>query len=68
MIKLKTITGRDFYLNNNLIYRVDEKVDTIITLVDGKTIRVRESAEEVRQKIIEFQQEIMYPMKRKELE
>ncbi|AQS54203.1 hypothetical protein BW727_101879 [Jeotgalibaca dankookensis] len=68
MIKLKTITGRDFYLNNNLIYRVDEKIDTIITLVDGKTIRVRESAEEVRQKIIEFQQEIMYPMKRKELE
>lgn len=68
MIKLKTITGRDFYLNNNLIYRVDEKIDTIITLVDRKTIRVRESAEEVRQKIIEFQQEIMYPMKRKELE
>lgn len=59
MITLKTITGKIFYLNCELIYRVDETFDTIITLVDGKTLRVSNTGEEIAQKVLVYKQKIM---------
>lgn len=59
MITLKTVTGKIFYLNCELIYRIDDSFDTIITLVDGKTLRVAETGAEISQKVIEYKREIM---------
>lgn len=58
MIRLKKLSGEPFYLNCNLIERVESTPDTVITLVDGKTIRVVETAEEVVALIKQYQKEI----------
>lgn len=47
MVTLTRLTGRVFALNPDLIERVEETPDTVITLVDGTKYLVRESLEEV---------------------
>ena len=56
MILVTALNGRAFYLNPVLIYRIEEMPDTLITLSDGKTLVVTESAEEVAQKVIDYHQ------------
>ena len=58
MIQLTSIKGKKFYLNSDLIYKITEAPDTIITLIDGKVLRVEEKGEEVRRCIIRFKREI----------
>ncbi len=65
MIKLKTITGKEFLLNNDLIYRVDVEYDTIITLINGKTLRVQDTTEEIQEKVMAYKREVMTPFERK---
>lgn len=65
MIKLKTITGKEFLLNNDLIYRVDAEYDTIITLTNGKTLRVQDTTEEIQEKVMAYKREVMTPFERK---
>jgi flagellar protein FlbD len=43
MVTLTRLTGMPFALNPDLIERVDETPDTVITLVDGTKYLVRES-------------------------
>ena len=58
MIMLTSITGNKFCLNNDLIYKITEAPDTIITLTDGKVLRVEERCDEIRKSIINFKREI----------
>lgn len=58
MIKLISIKNEEFYLNCDLIYRMDIAHDTIITLIDGKTLRVVDKTEDIVKKIIEFKRKI----------
>ena len=58
MIQLTSINGKEFYLNCDLIYKVQESYDTIITLVDGKKIRVMDSPEVIVEKIIQYKRKI----------
>ncbi|MDX9916853.1 MAG: flagellar FlbD family protein [Gudongella sp.] len=58
MIGITSISGESFIINCDLIYKIEEKPDTIITLIDGKTIRCRETAEDVVEKIVEFKRSI----------
>lgn len=58
MIMLTSINKDVFCLNCDLIYRIDEAHDTIITLVDGKTLRVRDKTEDIVKKIIEYKRNI----------
>lgn len=41
-------------LNNNLIETIEKTPDTVITLTTGKKVLVKESPEEILEKIIEF--------------
>lgn len=41
-------------LNNNLIETIEETPDTVITLTTGKKVLVKETSEEILEKIIEF--------------
>ncbi|WP_291291749.1 flagellar FlbD family protein [Enterococcus sp.] len=54
MILLTALNGREFYLNPELIYRVEEMPDTLITLTDGKTLVVTETAAETAQRVIDY--------------
>lgn len=58
MIQLHDVSGKEFTLNCELIYRVDEQYDTIITLVDQKKLMVRESPAEVVEKVKAYKREI----------
>lgn len=58
MIELHNISGTSFYLNCDLIYRMELNYDTIITLTNSQKLIVQETPEEVVQKVIEFQRKI----------
>ena len=47
MVTLTRLTGSVFALNSDLIERVDSTPDTVITLIDGTKYLVRESLEDV---------------------
>lgn len=59
MIELTNFNGKIFYLNPDLIYRMEEVPDTTITLVDGKSLIVRESAKDVVNLIISYRQQTL---------
>ena len=54
MIYLSKLNGDTFALNDDLIESVESRPDTIITLLNGKKIIVKESLEEVFQKVLDF--------------
>lgn len=58
MIKLKSISRQEFYLNCDLIYKIEESPDTIITLTDGKTLRVTNSSDDIINRIIDYKRKI----------
>lgn len=58
MIALSDVSGKEFYLNCDLIYRIDRSFDTIITLTDGKKLRVIETEKEIVDKVIQYKRKI----------
>lgn len=58
MIKLTSMNQQVFFLNSALIYRIEASPDTVITLVDGKTLMVRESSVQVAELVLSFQQAV----------
>ena len=58
MIMLKSIKGQEFCLNSELIYKIEEVSDTIITLIDGNILRVSDRTEEIIQMIVDFKRRI----------
>ena len=57
MILLKKLNGEEFVLNCDLIETIMENPDTTILLTNGKHLIVRESNEEVVDKVVEFRRE-----------
>ena len=55
MIKLTQLNGEGFVLNADLIRYVEHKPDTIITLISGERLVVRESVDEVVEKSVRYQ-------------
>lgn len=58
MIILTSINGKEFCLNNELIYKIEEAPDTIITLTDGKTLRVKNNTQEIIDLIVNYKRRI----------
>ncbi|MCM2279225.1 MAG: flagellar FlbD family protein [Oligoflexia bacterium] len=58
MIKLSRINGKEFVVNCELIKFIEETPDTVITLVSGEKLMVRESAEQVIRSTMEYRQRI----------
>ena len=54
MIRLTRLNGSELYLNADLVASVESHHDTVLTLVDGKTYVVSNSAEEVVQAITTY--------------
>lgn len=59
MIKLTKINGHECFLNHLLIEIIEESPDTCITMSNGNRYLVLESGAEIRNKIQEFQAEIL---------
>lgn len=58
MIKVNRINGKEFVINCELIELVEATPDTVITLTNGKKIVVKESVDEIIEKVIKFKRNI----------
>lgn len=61
MIWLTRLNRVPLVLNSDLIEHIDVTPDTVITLTTGQILRVRESAEDVVRRIVEFRRRICGP-------
>lgn len=59
MISLTRLNNSSLTVNSDLIKFVEQSPDTVITLLNGEKILVRESVEEVLQRIIEFRRSVL---------
>jgi uncharacterized protein YlzI (FlbEa/FlbD family) len=60
MIKLTRLNNQPLAINSDLIKFVEQAPDTVITLITGEKLVVRESAEEVLQRIVGFRRAILH--------
>jgi flagellar protein FlbD len=61
MIRLTRLNRVPMVLNSDLIEHIDVTPDTVITLTTGQILRVRESADEVIRRIVEFRRQVFGP-------
>ncbi len=61
MIWLTRLNNRPLVVNSELIKFIENAPDTVITLITGEKIVVRESAEEVMTRIIEYRRRLRGP-------
>jgi len=59
MIHLTRLNNTALTLNCDLIKYVEQNPDTVITLLNGEKILVRESAEQVLDRIIDFRRRLL---------
>ncbi|NLY55926.1 MAG: flagellar FlbD family protein [Firmicutes bacterium] len=62
MIKVTRFDGVEMYLNAHLIETVEETPDTVIKLTSGRKYLVKDSMEEVVNKVINYRKEISFPL------
>lgn len=58
MIKLRRINNKEFVVNADYIEFVESTPDTVITLTNGIKLVVKESVDEVIEKVIEYKKRI----------
>jgi len=58
MIEVTKLNGNKLTINADLIERVEELPDTVITLTTGSKIIVKESRQEIRNLVILYKKEI----------
>lgn len=61
MIRLTRLNHVPMVLNSDLIEHIDVTPDTVITLTGGQILRVRESADEVVERIVDYRRRIYGP-------
>ena len=64
MIKLTRLNGGELHLNADLIATVEHHHDTVLTLVDGKTYVLQDSAEDVVEAVRQFRASIVVAAER----
>ena len=59
MVQLTRLNGHPLALNSDLIKFVEQAPDTVITLVTGEKIVVKESAEDVLERVLQFRRSVL---------
>jgi len=59
MIQLTRLNNSPLAVNSDLIKFVEQAPDTVITLITGEKIVVRESAQDVLAKVVEFRRSVL---------
>ena len=59
MIQLTRLNNSPLIVNSDLVKFVEQSPDTVITLVNGEKILVREKADEVLTRIVEFRRSVL---------
>jgi flagellar protein FlbD len=58
MIRLTRLNNQAFTVNSDLIKFVEESPDTLVTLINGEKIVVRESADEILRRVVVFRRSV----------
>jgi flagellar protein FlbD len=59
MIQLTRLNNHPLAVNSDLIKFVEQAPDTVITLVSGEKIVVRESAQDVLERVVQFRRSVL---------
>jgi uncharacterized protein YlzI (FlbEa/FlbD family) len=59
MIRLTRLNNQPLMVNSDLIKFVEQSPDTLLTLITGEKLVVRENAEEVKTRLIEFRRIVL---------
>ena len=59
MIQLTRLNSQPFAVNSDLIKFVEQAPDTVITLVTGEKIVVRENTPQILERIVEFRRSVL---------
>ncbi len=59
MIQLTRLNNHPLVVNSDLIKFVEQAPDTVITLVSGEKIVVRESAPDVLERVVQFRRSVL---------
>ncbi|MFZ3341675.1 MAG: flagellar FlbD family protein [Terriglobales bacterium] len=59
MIQLTRLNNNPLTVNSDLIKFIEQAPDTVITLVNGEKIVVRENAQDVLERIIQFRRSVL---------
>jgi len=59
MIQLTRLNSHPLAVNSDLIKFVEQAPDTVITLVSGEKIVVRESAQDVLERVVQFRRTVL---------
>jgi flagellar protein FlbD len=61
VIPLRRLNNQPIVVNCELIESIESTPDTVVTLISGNKLIVRDSLEDVRRRVIEFKREIYGP-------
>ncbi len=59
MIQLTRLNSHPLVINSDLIKFVEQSPDTVITLVNGEKIVVRENAQDVLERVVQFRRSVL---------
>lgn len=59
MIQLTRLNNHALTVNSDLIKFIEQAPDTVITLVNGEKIVVRESAQDILERIVQFRRSVL---------
>lgn len=59
MIQLTRLNHHPLTVNSDLIKFVEQAPDTVLTLVNGEKIVVRESAQDVLERVVQFRRSVL---------
>lgn len=62
MITLTKLNTQGFAINSDLIETIEETPDTVITMTNGNKYVVKETTQEVIERIIHFKKQIALPV------
>jgi flagellar protein FlbD len=61
MIHVTRLNGSDLVVNDDLIEFIERTPETVLSLSDGKKVTVKESVEEVLNRIVSFRKSVSLP-------
>ncbi|AEF17356.1 MULTISPECIES: flagellar FlbD family protein [Thermoanaerobacterium] len=59
MISVTKLNGDEFIVNADMIEFIEETPDTVISLISGKKVVVKEKKGDIIRKVIEYKRKIM---------
>jgi flagellar protein FlbD len=62
MIQLTRLNGTEIFINSDMIETIEKTPETVISLVNGKKLTVKEPPQDVVDRVIRFRQEITRPV------